>query len=373
VATGIEVTSQRERLLWVFRGKKPDRAPWVADLYYWQSGQEALGTLPERYRGSDGMTRLHEETGAGRIFYIRPGVVQVKRDEALFRYEERWDGTYVKQIWHTPEGSLTGVRKYAGGGTSLAPIEWPVKEIEDVPAMCAWLESARYSESFDAFYRAEDEWGEQGYPFITTLPTPLAAFLVHWAGVENFTYMAMDHPGEIEKAFRRLREAQDEYFAILANAPGEIIEIGDNLSATVQASYFRRYSLEYYQDRAAQLHATGKKVGVHIDGTLRGLLEQLPEAGLDFGEAVTPAPVGDMGFEEIRRAVGPEFIVIGGIPGPMFAAPFAWPSLRDHVYRAIRVLGHDGRFVLGVGDQVPPDADLESVRKVSDLVNEFVI
>ncbi|MGQ9553500.1 MAG: uroporphyrinogen decarboxylase family protein [Anaerolineae bacterium] len=363
--------TQRERLLAVFRGEKPERIPWCADLTYYQEGQAAWGTLPEQYHGADGLMRLHRDLGVGRTFYVRP-VVKEERDPSLFSLEEVHDGDYVRQTWHTPEGTLIGLRKYAGGA-SLAWLEYPVKTITDVPAMCAWFEGARYSPTYEGFYQSEAEWGENGYPFIGTARTPLAEFIVGWAGVANFSYMAADAPDELDKAFRRLREAQAELWQLYAHAPGLVIEIGDNLSATVQASFFRRYSYDYYQHLVGLMHAADKKLGVHIDGTLRGLLHLLPQAGLDFVESVTPAPVGDMDCEQIRQAVGSECIIIGGVPGAMFAHPFTWPEVRDHVRLVMQVLGRDGHFILGAADQVPPDGDIELVQRISEEVDSFVM
>lgn len=363
--------SQRQRLLAVFRGEKPERVPWTGDLTYYQAGREALGTLPERYRGVDGLTRLHRDSGTGRTFYVRP-VLSVERDPALFGYEQRRDGDRVHETWRTPEGILSGVRRYAGDGVSLAPVEYPVKTIGDVPAMCAWFEGARYHPTYEGFHESERGWGDDGYPFIGTARTPLAEFVVGWAGVANFAYMSVDAPEELERAFDRLRWAQAEMWRLYAEAPGLVVEIGDNLSAAAQASHFRRYSFDHYRHLADLMHAHGKKLGVHIDGSLRGLLHLLPRAGLDFVEAVTPAPVGDMGFAEIREAVGPECIVMGGMPGAMFALPFAWPEVREHVRRAMQVLGRDGRFILGVADQVPPDGDLDLARRIAGETDTFV-
>ena len=342
---GADLPSQRQRLLDLFSGAAPTPVPWVADLTYWQSGREAWGTLPSRYAGPAGLQRLHEDTGAGRTFYVRP-VVKATRGPDLFQYRKTAEGDLVRHVWETPAGRLEAVYRRIHGG-SEAPIQWPVQVVWDLEVVCAWAEGTSYSPSYEGFRESAEEWGEIGYPFIGTARTPLASLLAEWVGVEGFSYLAVDEPEVFARAFERLRRAQDPCFELQAGSPGLVIGIGDNLTATVQASFFRRFSFEYYQDRAAQMHAAGKKVGVHIDGTLRGLLHQLPQAGLDFAEAVTPAPVGDMGFEEIRDAVGPGFIVIGGMPGAMFAPHPSWPEVREHVHEAVKVLGREPFRVRG--------------------------
>lgn len=357
--------TQRERMAAVFEGRRPEAVPWTADLAYWQAGRAALGTLPQRYAGPEGLRRLHHDTGTGRTFYVRSPVA-VERDPALFRYEEADQGTTVRCTWVTPEGSLSG--RFHRVGSSLAPIEYPLKTASDLPVMLAWYEGARYYPCYERFRESDREFGDDGYPIVNTERTPLAEFVVGWAGVTNFSYLAVDAPRELERAFERLRLAQLPMWELLAAGPGLPIEISDNLSAAVQASHFRRYSFDYYQHLAGLLRTNGKPLGVHIDGTLRGLLEQLPRAGLAFVESVTPAPVGDMTCAEARAAVGPDCIVIGGMPGAMFAPPWDWPQVRAHVREAVSALGAEGRFILGSADQVPPDGDIELARLIGEEV-----
>ena len=63
-------------------------------------------------------------------------------------------------------------------------------------------------------------------------------------------------------------------------------------------------------------------------------------------------------------------ILWGGVPGPMFAPPFTWNDVRQHVETLLSAWA-DTPFILGVGDQVPPDGDLDFVRKIADLIRQF--
>jgi hypothetical protein len=46
-----------------FRGVKPDRPAWTADLTYWHDATQRAGRLDTRYEGLDGLLRLHLDLG----------------------------------------------------------------------------------------------------------------------------------------------------------------------------------------------------------------------------------------------------------------------------------------------------------------------
>ena len=58
----------------------------------------------------------------------------------------------------------------------------------------------------------------------------------------------------------------------------------------------------------------------------------------------------------------------GGVPGAMFAPPFTWAQMQAHVAHLLKCwLGT--RFVVGVADQVPPNGEVEFVRKIAEIIN----
>ena len=77
------------------------------------------------------------------------------------------------------------------------------------------------------------------------------------------------------------------------------------------------------------------------------------------------------GLNEIRKLTGDEILILGGLPGAMFAPPFTARDMEKHVREIIRMHKASGCFMLGVADQVPPNGDLALVRLVSDLVEEY--
>jgi hypothetical protein len=149
------------------------------------------------------------------------------------------------------------------------------------------------------------------------------------------------------------------------------VELPDNLTGEVMTRLFERYQFDYYLMRLAPLQAAGKKVGVHLDGTMHGILPLLVRTGLDFIESITPEPCGDVAVERLRDLAGPDIILFGGMPGAMFAPPFKEDDIRRQVERVIEHHWPSRRFILGAADQIPPNGDMNLVRLVGDLCEEL--
>jgi hypothetical protein len=79
-------------------------------------------------------------------------------------------------------------------------------------------------------------------------------------------------------------------------------------------------------------------------------------------------PFGDIPLESLRDSSGVNIVIWGGLPGAMFSPSTKERDFIRHAKTAVDVFSKDGRCVLGVADQVPPDGLLERVRLVSDMV-----
>ena len=111
---------------------------------------------------------------------------------------------------------------------------------------------------------------------------------------------------------------------------------------------------------------------IHMDGSLAGLIKLEAATGVDALEALTPAPVGDLAIENwADRANNPNTILWGGIPGSYFTPAIGDDAFDDHLKTVLSIMRKDPRYVLGVADQVPPNALEYRVRRVSELVDQY--
>ena len=108
-----------------------------------------------------------------------------------------------------------------------------------------------------------------------------------------------------------------------------------------------------------------------MDGTLRGLLREVSSVGFDVIEAVTPAPVGDLTFAEMRQLAGPAEILWGGVPGVDFTGLVDDTEFDRLVREGLGVMTRAPNFVLGVADQVPPNGLRQRILRTGELVEQY--
>jgi uroporphyrinogen-III decarboxylase len=348
------------------RGEKPDAMAWFGDLTYWYSAHSRIGDLPEAWQGERGIGQMHRDLGVGE--YVPGSVAYNMREGEGVRHTVTEEGGILTTRWETPVGTLAERQKWSPESYSHGYVEHAVKSLEDLRVV-RYIEEARViTPGPENMAKVERDYGEWGVPVAAVPGTPLTELNKHWIGVMDLAFMLADAPEEVEKTVGAMGEAQAEIWRITGEDAAPYVMICENLSAETMGGYFDRYIRDYLTMRMESLHAHGKQALIHIDGTLRGVVERIAATGVDAIDSVTPKPVGDVGMEEIRDLAGDEILLLGGLPGAMFAPPFTAEVMEAHVREIIRLHRDSGRFMFGVADQVPPNADLGLVRLVTELV-----
>ncbi len=159
------------------------------------------------------------------------------------------------------------------------------------------------------------------------------------------------------------------YEDIISYGKVKIINFGENIDVNiVSPPYFEKYCLPFYDKRSRQLQKAGIYTHIHIDGSFRPLSKYLKDLPFDGLEALTPLPQGDVSLEEMKDTVG-EKILLDGIPAIMFLADYPLEKFKDFIRKIIELFWP--RLILGASDEVPPPADIERVKIVSEIVNNF--
>ncbi len=360
--------THRERLLAPFRGEKPDRPAWVADLGYWYPAARDRGLLEERYLGPDGYDQLHRDLGVC-MYYGRGGATYAGRYDGNVEAATKEEGGVRERWWRTPAGELSDRWEFIDAAHCWAHVEYAVTGVEDLRVLQDLFARMSYEPAPENYLRAAEAIGDDGLPISAVPRGPLAALMTDWAGVVTTCYLIADEPAAVEDTLAIIEQATDPAFEAIAEGPAELLHWCDNLDSNTYTSYFDRYMRDCYARRLELLHAAGKRVVTHLDGFVRGLLPRLVEVGFDGVESITPGPVGDVEVEELRALCGSEEAVIwGGIPGAMFAPPWNADSMRAHTTRLLDELAPGGRLVVGSADQVPPDGDIELCRVIADTI-----
>ncbi len=362
----------RERLLKVFTKEKPDIIPWYADLSWWYNSQVSKGLLPEKYQGDKGYLKLHQDVGAG--IYLYPPILWEEKESGDIKIFNINKAELTITEIHTPCGIIKSILSYSKESFTNAYIEKKKKNVQDLKTMKFVFENKTYRPSYDKFLEIDNLWNGYGIPAaLAPIPvSPIQKLLTRWAGVETTINLMCDYPDDFDNCLTSIAQSEDPVFEILCNSPAKIIVFPENLSSAITGvNLFKKYSFSIYKNRIDKLHMAGKYVILHIDGTLKGLLPLLSEIGVDAAEAVTPEPVGDIPVSKLRESTGDKIIIWGGLPGVLFSPIYSQKMFIEHIKHLLETFSSDNSFVLGVADQVPPDAEFNRICLVTELVNTY--
>ena len=363
--------TERARFLAVLDGKKPDKPPWYADLSYYYFALQKDGKLDECYEGDAGYLRFHQDKGVG-IYFYAPNMWDLSYSGGV-HYREQITGDLKNCSYVTPAGTLNSIQKYSHETYSWAYLTHFVNNFNDLKIMLYVLQNTVYHEQYLAFDRIDTLWGESGIP--AAIPpvsvAPLQKLLSRWAGIETTVNLYMEDSDSFCDILAEMEKTEDKPFDIICRSNARYVEFAENLSSEITGrTFFEQFNAPYYAQRTAELHRSGKTVGIHIDGTLKPCLSLLAGCGFDVAEAVTPAPVGDVEIEDLRLTAG-ELILIGGIPGALFSNVYSNALFDDHVARLIKACKAARRLMIGVADQVPPDAVPGRIERVRKLIDQL--
>ncbi len=360
--------NNRERMLATLRREPVDRVLWQPRIELWYNGRKKAGTLPERYRDLS-LLEVYDDLGCSiRAYdYYNRAIERVYPDDVRHETVEETPSRRV-QLLHTRVGTLEQVV----GRTIESELtrEFYVKSVDDLPVIEYLLRETRFHFNLDTFREMDAIIGDRCAPVIFNLRTPLMRMFIEHIGFENTIIAMHEFPERMNRHISLIEETDQQFYDMVKASPVEILNFGDNVDSNMlPPSLMRKYTLPYYQQRTSELRDAGMLTYPHWDGALAGLLPFVHEAGFDAYEALTPEPMGDVPLEDIADALGHEYVLIDGIPASMFCEPFTDDDVREFTMRVLDTFAPT--LILGISDELPPDADVERVRMVSEIVAQY--
>lgn len=365
--------TERERILSILRGEKPDRLPWCADFAYYADGLRQDKLYPAQYVNTyydNGLQKMHRDYGAG--FYLQghfPYTSKIIGDDISVSTEVVGEQS-IKTI-KTPIGNLREIQQYSPASYSTGIVEHLIKDINDLRNFCYVCEHTQYSPNYEFAQKQYETIGDNGVVLCYMPKSPMMELVAIQSGIENFTYMALDDEDELQELLDRLEVKCDEACELVLNSPAECIMIPENISSECVTPFYHKYMERYHKKWTKKIHDREKFSFVHLDGTVRGLVGELSRSGFDVVEAITPKPVGDVDIEEVCEIVLDKTIIWGGIPGGFFTPSISDEEFDSHIIKCIKAMTKSPRHVLGVADQVVPGATIERIKRVRELVDLF--
>ncbi len=359
--------TKRDRYLRALHNEKVDELVWAPNFDYWLNVNRAEGTLPERYRE---MSRNDMVRAVGGTLWNRAGGIISRLDPSVT--ESRWvQGDDTIHQLTTPLGSIQEVYRHSEGPhRTMALVEHFVKDLDTLEIMKYVVEATHYEPDHSATQRALDETGDEGIVLTTYFSMPFIQFAKVDAGYVNGFYLWADHREEVDSLIELYFKKFLEGYRILAEGPSDVIGNGDNMDGLmISPSIFREYAVPFYREVQRICSAKGKLCQGHWCGRTQSLLPLVPDCGLDIVEAIVTKPMANVTLHDALEMLQGKVVLQGGIPSVLVCDEGA---TRDEFLRYIDevILPLKGRkgFVLGMSDNVPPNADFSRVEMIAELV-----
>jgi uroporphyrinogen decarboxylase len=143
---------------------------------------------------------------------------------------------------------------------------------------------------------------------------------------------------------------------------------GDQRGVLIGPERWRRFFKPRYARIFEAIHAQGKVAIVHCCGSVRDIMDDIVEIGLDVIESVQPEAAG-MSPYELKRGWGDRITFWGGL-GSQSTIPFGTPAgLREEIRRLRSEMSTGGGYILAPAKPLRPETPIENAIT---LVEEFL-
>lgn len=362
--------TERQRALQILRGEKPDRVPWLGDLDYWASALVQRGEKPPNFKTSPAYYDWHRQLKVG--FYLQGYEPYRAIHEDMDVLE--WNVGYSRfRKIVTPCGILQERWNYLPESYTEGHSEYLLKSAEDLPAFNYYFEHTHYEANYEEAARRYELAGDNGLVLCYLPRSPLMQLIVLYAGIETVVLLYSTARDEFEATLSLMERCMHRACELSLQSPAECLMIPENLSSEIVGKRFFELYLRPYQTKwVERIREAGKFSFIHMDGTLKGLLREEASVGFNVLEALTPQPCGDLSIHELAEIADNDHVILwGGMPGSYLTDLVSEQEFERHTREVLEVMTQQPRYVLGVADQVPPDANPERVRKVATLVEKY--
>ncbi|MCL2648752.1 MAG: uroporphyrinogen decarboxylase family protein [Phycisphaerales bacterium] len=357
----------RQRYLNTLRLKSADGWVWAPNFDYWLAYHSRAGTLPPKYRG---LSRNDIARAIGGAIWNRSYCLKTILDPSVTVHNYKTpDGHAIE--YQTPVGTIREAwQKAENEFASPFQCEHKLKSPADFPAVQYLAEATHYQGNPEAAQHALTETADDGIVLMMGRCVPFIQFAKTDVGYLNAYYLLQDEPDRVERLLTAYTHSFLQAYQEAARLPIDIIATDDNMDGrTLSPTLFKRYAIPFYQSAQKIAHAGGKLFQGHWCGHTEMLLEHVPGSGLDVVEAAVSQPMASITLPEILNRLHGEVALQGGIPS-VLVCPQGGTHADFERYISETILPLKGRrgFVLGMSDNVPPNADFSRIESVSALL-----
>jgi len=393
--------THRERMLRAARGEWADRLPFAPRLDLWHNACVLRGTMPPGYGADVTPARLADDLGVAHhrvvpeflkvrtpddtidrglgIFRLRGFAYRAELTNVDRKVRTHDDGATIVE-YHTPVGSvsckISFTEEMLRSGASITWLdEHVIKGPEDYRVVGHIFRNIRVSPDYDNYRAFQREVGDRGIAVAHGFgsASPVQHLMRDLVDSTQFYYELVDHAREVRQLVEDMAPFYEALVRVLAESPAEAVLMGANYDDTITyPPLFEEHILPWLQRWADVLHGGGKIFMSHCDGENEGLLELLARSGIDVAESVCAPPMVQCTLTAMRRAFGGKITIFGGVPSvALLEESMTDEEFEAHMRGLFREIAPGDRFILGVSDNVPPDAKWERLVRLAEMVEQW--
>jgi uroporphyrinogen decarboxylase len=206
---------------------------------------------------------------------------------------------------------------------------------------------------------------------------PIFGRICDLCGMEQTLMNMSVRPAVIEALVERITEFLCAYYEAMAQAGRGVIDIlafGDDFASQTGMMFspeqWRCYFKPAWEKLFAIPHRYGMKSQFHSCGSVRAVIGDLIEAGLDILEVVQ-VQARDMEAEGLARDFGGDLTFLGTVDVQGVLPRFSEGEVRREVRRLIDIFGPGGRFILGNTHILMEDVPAGNVMAMFDEARRY--
>ena len=389
--------THKERILKAARGEMPDLLPYIPRIDLWYAANSRAGTLPRQHQGRTAY-EISRAEGWGlmtasidftyqflpeALLHRAIGTYSLKEHIFKFvfspkidiRVKEEGERTFIQ--YHTPKGMVSTCKVYSEemkrGGVSIPWIEEHIiKKAEDYRIVACLFENLDLVPHYHPFLRWEKEVGEDGLcaAWFAGAASPMHHIQKYFLDATEFFFHYHDYQKEMRALAEAMNPLYEKALKLIAESPALAVNWGGNYDEMITyPPYFEKELLPWIQKASAAMGAKGKFVFCHCDGENEGLLDLIRDSGMHVAESVCPHPMTKVKIEEYYRRWSERLTICGGVPSnillPSSATDDEFQAFLENLFKGI---APGRRFILGVADTTPRDADFSRLKRIGETV-----
>jgi hypothetical protein len=246
---------------------------------------------------------------------------------------------------------------------------------DDYEKIAQVYESFEVVPTLDGYRAFRDRIGERGLAFATgpISASPVHAMLHQLMDMQTFFYAYMDDAASMRALGERMAPFWERQLDVVLQCNAEVIWWGANYDQdTTWPSFFVDEIVPWVSRVGERIRQAGKLMASHCDGENDQLLSYMPDCHFDVAESVCTEPMTKRSLKDLRLGMGPKTTIYGGIPAvALMDDAMSDSDFERHMDKVFADLGSGKQLILGVSDNVPVEANLDRLNRITEMVRAF--